>query len=130
VRTNEASVNQNGFHNDQISFACDTPDGVAVLLAALRVASGRLRPDLAGEQGVDGVQPVVHLLLVESLQEVAAVLAHHAECVRQPDHRQLVLGVLDLGGAQVDQGPLHGVFLVPEYEDVRPPDGLRQKEEW
>lgn len=47
-----------------------------------------------------------------------------AESVRETDHRELVFGVLDLGGRQVDQGALYRVFFVSEDEYVRTANGL------
>ena len=35
-------------------------------------------PDLSGQQWIDGIQPIMYLLVAEGLQQVAAFLAHHA----------------------------------------------------
>lgn len=51
-----------------------------------------------------------------------------AESVRETDHRELVFGVLDLGGRQVDQGALYRVFFVSEDEYVRTANGLTKKQ--
>lgn len=55
---------------------------------------------------------------MQRLQQVAAVPAHHAEGVGDTNVGRLVLGVLDLGCGQVDEGAFHWVLLITEDEDV------------
>lgn len=76
-----------------------------------------LVPDLTGKEGVDGVEPVVEIFVVEGLDEIALVLRHNTEGVL--DQLLLVVRIFGVRLRQIDQAALAGIALVPEKENVR-----------
>ena len=74
-------------------------------------------PDLTGKKGIDGVQPIVEIFVVEGLDEIALVLRHNTEGVL--DQLLLVVRIFGVRLREVDQAALARIALVPEKENVR-----------